>query len=155
LTLQQDSIRVWCLGLFFNEALPYRLQGLRFPVGKVVVLLGGLSRLLDRFVQRLGIGRSACMWVKKGMLIFMIFKGCTCWGGDLPMAGLVGIGRGNALRCEWRPCLRMISKKKKKKKKTARCHLIGCHTTHSLKTKSVLGKDHIRASSRGVNELIE
>jgi hypothetical protein len=78
LTARFDAALVF--GLFFNEAVPYRSQGLRFPVGKVVVLLGGLSRLLDRFVQRLGIGRSTCTWTKKGMVIFMIFQDCACSG---------------------------------------------------------------------------
>jgi hypothetical protein len=103
LTARFDAALVF--GLFFNEAVPYRSQGLRFPVGKVVVLLGGLSRLLDRFVQRLGIGRSTCTWTKKGMVIFMIFQDCTC-------SGRSSHGRINwdLERCEWRPCLRMFSK---------------------------------------------
>jgi len=79
LTARFDEALVFVL--FFNEAVPYKSQGLRFPVGKVVVLLSGLSRLLDRFVQRLGIGRSNCTWDEKGDGDFYDFQRLYMLGG--------------------------------------------------------------------------
>jgi hypothetical protein len=95
LTARFDEALVFVL--FFNEAVPYKSQGLRFPVGKVVVLLSGLSRLLDRFVQRLGIGRSTCTWDEKGDGDFYDFQRLYMLGGNLPMAALIGIWKRKRL----------------------------------------------------------